>query len=128
MTERGKRVHGNGADFVFGGCWTLEGDLVHCYAIFAFPCLRNLRDWLGRGSGWGNKKELGMKVELMPLACCFVFSLLSSPFPWVAPGCEISLFHLYSNVKMQVICDEKGFYPISYQPVEVLPSGCTGQG
>lgn len=27
MTERGKIIHGNGVDFVFRRCWTLEGEL-----------------------------------------------------------------------------------------------------
>lgn len=94
---------------------------------FCLP-LRNLRDRLGREGGWGNKKkEVGMKGELMPVAYCLGCSLLSSPFPPVAPAYEMSLSHLYSNVTVQVMCDGKRFYPINYQPAKILPSGCTGQ-
>lgn len=101
----------------------LEGDFIRFYAIFAFPCLRNLRDRLGRESGWENKKEeVGVKGELMSVTYCLGCSL-SSPFPSVAPGYEMRLSHLYSNLKVQVICDGERFYPISYQPAKTLPSG-----
>lgn len=62
-----------------------------------------------------------MKGELMPVAYCLGCSLLSSPFPSVTPGYEMSLSHLYSNVKVQVMCDGRRFYPINYQPAKFCP-------
>jgi len=73
----------------------------------------------------GNKKELGMKGELMPVSYCLDCSLLPSPFPSVAPGYEMSLSHLY--VTVQVMSDGKRIYPISYQCAKILPSECIGQ-
>lgn len=105
----------------------LRRRLIHLYTVFAFPCVRNLRDPLGREGGRGNKKEVGMKGELMPVVYYFGCSLLFSPSPSVTPGYEMSLSHLYSNVKVQVMCDEKRFYPINYQPAKILPFGCSGQ-
>lgn len=67
-----------------------------------------------------------MKGELVP-AICHLGCSLSFPLHLVAPGYEMSLSPFYSNVKVQVTCNGKMFYPIVYQPVSILSFGCTGQ-
>jgi len=101
-------------------------------------CLSLLEKFEGKRfrkeSGWEKKKKRRSRCEgeskvhsclvlsTLVVLCCPLFFLQIHEIH----DYEMSLSHLYGNLKVQVIYDGEGFYLINYQPAKALPSGCIG--
>lgn len=99
-------------------------------------CLSLLEKFEGKRfrkeSGWEKKKkrrsrcEGESKVHSCLLLSTLFFVVLSFSFTFLK-FMIMSLSHLYSNLKVQVIYDGDRSYLINYQPAKPLPSRCIGK-